>query len=154
MKIDKELATAGVFVIISLIVLGLIPNQIEVVGDSAMNARFVPTVIAVALLVLSTLNLGLEFRKTLRARNAGEAISVKDLHVHVRPILLLAVFVSYAFALELVGFEVASIAAGGLILLLIGSKSWRFFLFVSVFTVAVGLIFRFVFNIPLATPGF
>lgn len=154
MKIDKELANAGVFVVFSLIVLFLIPSQIEVVGDSAMNARFVPTVVAVALLALTALNLGLAFRNRLRSEGPRETFGAGDLCVHARPVLLLGVFLLYAFAMELVGFEAASVAVGGLILLLIGSRSWKHFLIASVFTVAVSLIFRFVFDIPLATPGF
>jgi len=154
MKIDKELANAGVFVVFSLAVLFLIPSQIEIVGDSAMNARFVPTVIAAALLALSSLNLALVFRKRLRAGGGAAVIEAASFRVHAKPLLLLASFVVYAFAMELVGFEAASVASCGLILLLVGSKSWKHFFIASAFTVAVSLIFRFVFNIPLATPGF
>ena len=154
MKLNKDIVNAGVFVLFALLVLFLIPNQIEVISDSAMNARFVPTVIALALLVLSALNLVQAVRKSVRAGGATTAITARDLRHHGRPLALFGIFFLYALAMEPIGFEAASIAVGGLILLLIGSKSWKYFLIVSVFTVTLSLIFRFVFSIPLATAGF
>lgn len=154
MKLGKDVANAVVFVLFALAVLFLIPNQIEVISDSAINARFVPTTVAIALLALSALNLVLAVRKSLRAGGANAAIAAGDLRRHARPLALLGIFFLYAIAMEPVGFEAASVAVGGFILLLIGSRSWKYFLITSVFTVAVSLIFRFVFGIPLAAAGF
>jgi len=140
MKLNKDIANAGVFVLFALAVLFLIPNQIEVISDSAMNARFVPTVVALALLVLSTLNLVIAVRKSVRAGGATTAITACDLSRHARPWRYLVSFL-YALTMEPVGFEAASIAVEDSPPAYPDQKAGSISLIVSVFSIAVSLIF-------------
>jgi hypothetical protein len=149
LKAKKEIIGASMFVVLSCIIWLLIPFQIAFIDNSRLNARFVPRVITMVMGIFSILNLALSLYKAFH----GKAKKTVSEHFAIKrqgdPALLLIAFILYAFGMQFIGFEVASVLMCCLILLIVRSKNWKYYVISGVFSVLIGLVFRNVFYVPL-----
>ncbi len=146
MKLTKEIVGGALFLVLSVAVWFLIPSQIEVITDSRINAQFVPKVITLTLMAFSAINL---VRAILSQRNVSmNSGSTKKMDI-LRVLILFATFVVYSLLLDFIGFEIATVLAGGGILAIIGIKKWHYYAISTVFVVLVGFVFRTFFYVQL-----
>jgi putative tricarboxylic transport membrane protein len=152
MKIDREIGGGVVFVLLSMAIWFLIPFQIEIKTETVINARFVPQVIAISLFVFSVINLVLQILQKAKGESKEVEFDESNVqgHGHGHALLMVLVLVLYLVIMDLIGFELSSILVSWAILILIGSRNWKYYVISGVFSVVVGLIFRYLFNVNLS----
>lgn len=149
LKAKKEIIGASLFVVLSCIIWLLIPFQIALIDNSRLNARFVPRVITMAMCISSILNLLFSLYKVFRDKTKRAASEHFGIKRQGYPALLLIAFILYAFGMTFIGFEAASVLMCCLILLIAGSKNWKYYVISGAFSVLIGFVFRNIFYVPL-----
>ncbi len=126
MKIDKEISGSLIFVFLSLAIWLLIPYQIEVKTESLINARFVPRVITIALLLFSMMNLGVQILQKVKGKGTANKQNGNPAKGHGYTVLMVVILFLYIVLMDLIGFEISSVLASWAIHVLIGSRNWKY----------------------------
>ncbi|HOV37890.1 MAG TPA: tripartite tricarboxylate transporter TctB family protein [Spirochaetales bacterium] len=150
MKIDKEISGSLIFVFLSLAIWLLIPYQIEVKTESLINARFVPRIITIAMFLFSMIDLGVQILQNVKGEKTANTQNDTPAKRHGYPVLMVVVLFLYILLMDIIGFELSSILASWAILVVIGSRNWKYYVISGIFPVLVGLIFRYLFNVNLS----
>jgi hypothetical protein len=148
-KIDRDIAGGIIFTLFALILWFIIPSQIAVSGSSRINARYVPRVMTMALLIFSAAQLGQAIFKALRRHEENKENYLRFDKGNLYVLLMTAVLVLYLFVMRFIGFEIASVVVSAAVLAILGCKNRKYYLVAVLVAVATGLLFRYAFSTPL-----
>lgn len=123
-KLNSNIVSGIVFLILSLIILFIMPQQISVMQEGPVNAQTIPRLVTVIILVCSVLLLiqGLFFteKKVVYFNKTA-------LRNEFRGISMIAIFIGYGVIINLVGFLISSMLLSAACLMFFRVKNWRFY---------------------------
>lgn len=135
------------FIVLSLVVLALMPSQIKIQPNRAINARTFPSILTYLMLGSSLVLLLREGLKAVR-KIPIEKYEL-ELLTELKALILLVLLILYAFLMKTIGFIAGSVIYSILMLYYFRIKNWKYYAIVVASAIAIGMIFRFVLNVRL-----
>lgn len=131
-KINSNMMTGGVFLILSAVLHFLIPSQIKTYETGPITAATVPTLLIRGLILCSVILLiqGIVSKDKKEYVISG-ALFCKDNLRRLKPLLYIAMLLAYAIILPYAGFVVSSLLLSNGILFYFGARKWWFYAIVS-----------------------
>lgn len=146
-RLYPGLAASLLFIALSLLILLLMPDQIKIREDQSITARTFPSMMAFIMLGGALLNLAKDGFKLIR-RGKLPAIEV-CLRTEIKALILLAFLIIYAALMPLIGFSIASLIYGILMLFYFRIRDWRYYLLITVLAMGIGFLFKNLLHVRL-----
>lgn len=145
------------FVMLVLLILSLIfyfviiPAQIPARSswgtDSQFTSRTFPQILAVVLAISSfcgTISYGWKLLKLKKESAPAEEEKKKSPVLKtIYPYFIFCVTLAYGILFDKIGFTISTLVMGAALLFLLGSKNWKHYVTVIVFTAVIYVIFRY-----------
>lgn len=131
-KLNSNMVTGAIFLVISVILYVLIPSQIKTYETGSMTAATVPTLLIRILLACSVILLaqGL-LSKDKKEYYISTALFQKESLKRLKPVIYIAMLLAYAVLMPRIGFIIASLLLANGILAYFGTRKWWFYLIAS-----------------------
>ena len=131
-KLNSNMVTGAVFLVISVVLHVLIPYQIKTYETGSITAATVPTLLIRCLIVCSAILLiqGVLDKEKKEYCISGAMFQKKSLK-QLKPVIYMAMLLAYAILMPRIGFIVASLLLANGILLYFGARKWWFYLIAS-----------------------
>ena len=131
-KLNSNMVTGAIFLVISVILHVLIPSQIKTYETGSMTAATVPTLLIRILLACSVILLaqGL-LSKDKKEYCISTALFQKESLKRLKPVIYIAMLLAYAVLMPRIGFIIASLLLANGILAYFGTRKWWFYLIAS-----------------------
>lgn len=146
-KLYPSLAGSALFMALSLFILTVMPSQIKINPDMAINARTFPTILAFIMMGGAIINLLKDLYKLSRKKNLP--YSELCLFTEIKALILLCFLSIYAILMPLIGFIASSVVYGILMLNFFRIKNWKYYLLVTLLAVIIGLLFKNILHVRL-----
>lgn len=148
-KLNCNIITGVVFLVISVVLGCLIPTQIKTYETGSMTAATVPTLLIRILLACSVILL----LQGLVSKNKKEyCISVllfrREYLKCLRPVIYIVMLLVYAVLMPRIGFIIASLLLTNGVLAYYGTRKWLFYLIATANVFFAYFMFRFI-NVTL-----
>jgi putative tricarboxylic transport membrane protein len=152
LKLSREHGLGIACIAISLAVLCITPSFPK--GQASVNITgpaFFPNVLAVAFIILGTIQLIAATRASLKSRteNAQKTKPSAQANRTRQAIEFIILIVAFIFAFEPLGFFTSTIVFLFLLMLLLGLTWWKSLLYSLIFTAVIYLLFGVLFTIGL-----
>ena len=124
-KLNSNMITGVLFLIVSVALHILIPSQIRTYETSAVTAATVPTLLIRGMILCSVILLvqGILSKEKTEYTISG-AIFTKENLLRLKPVIYIAMLIAYALLLPHIGFIISS-------LLYFGTRKWWFYAIAS-----------------------
>lgn len=131
-KLNSNMVTGFIFLVISITLHLLIPSQIKTFETGSITAVTVPMLLIRGLMLCSIILLiqGI-LSKDKKAYLISKSIFCKQNLIRLKPLIYIVMLVIYAIILPYVGFVVASLLLANGILLYFGTRKWWFYTIAS-----------------------
>ena len=131
-KLNSNIVTGALFLIISIILNFLIPSQIKTFETSAVTAATVPTILIRGMLLCSVILLvqGV-LSKEKTTYQIGKTMCSKENLLRLKPLAYIVMLLVYAIILPHAGFIISSLLLSNGILFYFGSRKWWFYAIAS-----------------------
>ncbi|MDO4766288.1 MAG: tripartite tricarboxylate transporter TctB family protein [Eubacteriales bacterium] len=146
-KFNRNLVGAVLFFLFSMTLLLLMPSQIKVVSQDAINSATFPRLIVFIMAGCSLYLIIIEIIKIIRKQ--GVEIYEIDLAVESRTLVVIGLLILFYILLSLVPFWAAALIFATGLMLFMGSKSLWKYATVFVIIISVTLLFTKVLNVTL-----
>lgn len=147
LKLNSNIVSGIVFLILSSLILFLMPQQIVLMQESSVNAQSIPKLISMVMLVCSVLLLiqGIFFTEKKEV-----SINKESIRKEFRGITMIGIFIGYALLIEKAGFLISSLLLCIVCLLFFKIRDWRYYAstFVVVFIVYYAFAVALNVNLP------
>ncbi|WP_158735782.1 tripartite tricarboxylate transporter TctB family protein [Alteribacillus sp. YIM 98480] len=149
LTMNSNLISGFIFLLLSLLIWLLIPRQIQILeGVPQLNAQTFPKIVTGIMLVLSIVLIiqGLFFTK----QESGAQTTKKEvIRREMNAIIMIVIFLAYAFLFEKIGFIISSIALCITCLAFYKIKNWKYYLITITVVLFVYFIFEQVLQLDL-----
>lgn len=132
LKLNSNIATGVLFLIISVVLHILIPSQIQTFETGTITATTVPTILIRAMILCSIilLVLGIMSKEKTEYVLSGSMFCRENL-IRLKPAIYILMLIIYAVILPHAGFIISSLLLSNGILLYFGTRKWWFYAIVS-----------------------
>ena len=128
-KLNSNMITGVLFLIVSVALHILIPSQIRTYETSAVTAATVPTLLIRGMILCSVILLVQSKEKT--EYTISGAIFTRENLLRLKPVIYIAMLIAYALLLPHIGFIISSLLLSNGILLYFGTRKWWFYAIAS-----------------------
>ena len=128
-KLNSNMITGVLFLIVSVALHILIPSQIRTYETSAVTAATVPTLLIRGMILCSVILLVQGILS--KEYTISGAIFTKENLLRLKPVIYIAMLIAYALLLPHIGFIISSLLLANGILLYFGTRKWWFYAIAS-----------------------
>jgi putative tricarboxylic transport membrane protein len=146
-SIHPNLVGPALFVVFSVWMMAIMPSQIVVSEEGAINAQTFPKLLLSIMLVLSAVILVVEIVK-LVLKKPCDKVEI-ELLTEVRALLIVGMFVLYLVLLKPIGFIFSSILFACLMTAYFRVKRISYYLIGAVSAILIGVLFQYVLHVRL-----
>ena len=127
-KLNSNIITGALFLIISIILHIMIPSQIKTYETGAVTAATVPTLMIRGMILCSAILLaqGVLSKQKTEYMISGAMFSREKL-LKLKPLIYILMLLIYAIILPYAGFIISSLVLSNCILLYFGARKWWFY---------------------------
>ena len=147
MKLKANLLGGSIFLILSIILWLLIPNQISVSGNAIITSQTFPRLIVILMFLGSMVLLLGDIIKLVNKKPVLEVrINPKE---EIRAIIACFMLIAYAFLLSKIGFLFSSVLYCCSMLIFFKSRNIKYYISVIIVCIAVTYIFKYILLVQL-----
>ncbi len=150
-KINSEMIAGGAFTIVSMVLLKLIPTQIDTYEKTSINAQTFPKIALGGLFIFSLVLLiqGIFFLPKKEILFNDELYSSRVFKDSIRSLIYIAILIIYMLIFKKVGFIISNILLTISILAYYRTKKWSYYAIALGIGALVYLLFTLVLHISL-----
>lgn len=131
-KLNSDMITGAIFLVVSIILYGLIPSQIKTYEKSSITAASFPTLLLRIMIVCSAILLAQGIlSKGKKEYCLSAALFRNESLKRLKPVIYIAMLLVYAVLLPRIGFIIASLLLVNGILAYFRSRTWYFYAIAS-----------------------
>lgn len=146
-KFKQDLVGAIIFFVFSCIIWFMIPYQIKLTNNDAINSQTFPRLIIGLMMCCSIYLISVQVIKMIKKEPVKEVeINLKD---EAKSLLVIGMLIAYWGALHILPFFVASLLFAGAFLIFFKCKNWKYYGIVFSTIIVITILFQNVLNVKL-----
>lgn len=152
LKYNYEIISGGIFTIVAAIIFILIPNQIQTIEKSAVNAQTIPKIAIGGLFIFSLL---LFIQGLLKPKKTiivdKKLLESKEFKKSSRSLIFSAILLIYALLFNVIGYILDTVLLVIVILFFYYCRKWWYYAIAIGTVFVVYAVFTFLLNVNLPT---
>lgn len=147
LKVNSNIISGVVFLGLSILILVIMPQQIEVMQEGSINAQTIPRLVAIVMMVCS---ISLLIQGIFFSEKKSVSFNRDNVRKELRGIIMIAIFIGYGAIIDFAGFLISSLLLSIACLLFFKVKNWKFYVatFAAVFIIYYSFAYALNVNLP------